>query len=161
MAFGNPVTDFNQIAIGANGYLIRINTTQLLAEEVKMLQIQSGTSELPTPFSAEETPVQVKSYPESDGEVPNASFNFSGMECLVFLKSSKYPYTATTRLALDGYRTVQTVTDEDDLLDVPNKDIPLLTALVLKRMYAISGGGIPQGVEEEIDKQFKEIDDEV
>lgn len=161
MAFGSKITDLEQAGVGTNGYLVRINTTPILAEDVKMVQVQASPTELPTPYDTEMSASALKALPESTDTVPDVAFNYSQTECLVFLKSSVFPYVDATRIALDGYRTIQAAVNVTDLIDVANKDIPLLTSLALRNMYRNRGSSIPQSIQESIEQQFKEIDDEV
>ena len=131
MAFGNPVTDFDQQAIGDYGYIVKIDAVSLLALEVDAVQAQASASSTPSPVTAETTRNAIEGY-LNDSACPDLAFNFSGSDVLVFFKTSVFAYASDTRIALFGKRFAQNVSDDATKMDILDDDIALLLAYMMQ-----------------------------
>lgn len=110
---------------------------------------QSGSSE-PAVFSTAD---------EDTGDITDGDVVWNYLDDIPI--SGGFPYSSTTRLALFGYRNAQGTTSDSDKLDLPDKDINLLKAYVLKDAYMMSKRGyVPKSVEDTIKTEEKRIREE-
>jgi hypothetical protein len=150
LAFGSSITGLAQQAIGTYGYVVKIDTTTLLASVIDSIQLQASASDTPEPIVTPVTLDVLLSYPD-DANCPTAAFASSDGECWIFLDVSDYPYVTTTRLALIGRRKPQNVSSDYEYLDMPDKDLNLAIAYCLKLAYVLKKAGCPKWIKDHID----------
>lgn len=149
MAFGSSVTNLSQYAIGSAGYIVKINTAELLAETIEAIQAQASPSSTPAPVSGPTSVSNLFSYLNSS-EGPDLAFSSSDGECNVFFNTTTFPYSATTRYALFGKRKPQNCVSDSEYLDLPDRDLNLLFAYCMEMAYAMKKGGTLKGTYERI-----------
>jgi hypothetical protein len=159
MAFGSTVANLVQNAIGSAGYIVKINTADLLAEKIEAVQAQAGPSSTPEPVEGSTSIAGLYEY-LNDSDCPDLAYNYSDGECSIFFKTTVFAYSATTRYALFGKRKAQNCTSDADLLDIPDRDINLLAAYCLGTAYALKKGGTPKFVKDTIKNAEQEIRNE-
>lgn len=156
MAYGSSVTNVTQNAIGLYGYIIKINTAELLAQTIDSVQAQVSPSSTPETVSGSVSIAALYNYLDST-ECPDLAYNYSDGECSIFFKTTVFDYTAATRFALFGKRKAQNCTSDADLLDCPDKDLNLLAAYCLQTAYGLKKGGVPKWIYETIKNGEAEI----
>lgn len=149
MAFGSIVTNLTQNAIGSYGYIVKINTADLLAETIESVQAQDDPATTPEPVTGQVSIATLYSYLDDSG-CPDLAYNYSDGECSIFFKTTEFAYSATTRFALFGRRKAQNCTSDADLLDLPDRDLNLLAAYCMQLAYALKKGGIPKWIYETV-----------
>jgi hypothetical protein len=159
MAFGNAVTEFSQVAVGAYGYTIRVDASTLRPHKIANIQIQASPTSTSAPVTNEVSANVLSGYLENS-DCPDVAFNFSGSEVLIFLKTAIYPYISTTRLAFGGLRNAQETTADTDYIDVPARDIDYLCALCMARAYKLQQRNMPQAIREDIELHEEAIRNE-
>lgn len=149
MAYGSIITNVSQNAIGSIGYIVKINTAELLAETIESVQAQASPSSTPDPVSG---PVGISALYGylNDTESPDLAYNYSDGECSIFFKTTVFAYSATTRYALFGKRKAQNCTSDADLLDCPDRDLNLLSLYCLQLAYALKKSGTPKWIYDRI-----------
>lgn len=147
--FGSSVTNLSQYGIGSAGYVVKINTAELLAERIESIQAQASPSSTPEPVSGQTTVDALFSY-LNDSNAPDLAYNYSDGECNVFFNTTTFPYVATTRYALFGKRKPQNCTSDADYLDVPDRDLTLLLAYCMDIAYTMKKGGTIKGIYDKI-----------
>lgn len=156
MAFGNKVTELSQIAVGTVGYVVRADTTSLLAYSITAVQVQADPADTPAPVTEENSLDTLLGY-VNDTEAPDAAFNYGYGEVHIFLKASVYAYITTTRFVLIGKRNPIKITDLEDKLDIPDKDMELFLSYCLKYGALLTGNQVPYTVDKTIREKELEI----
>ena len=156
MAFGTSVSALSQSAIGLYGYIIKINTANLLAQTITSVQAQASPTTTPEPVSGATTYAALYAYLD-EANCPDLAYSYADGECSIFFKTSIFAYAAETRVALFGKRKAQNCDDDSDLLDVPDKDLNLLVAYCLKLAYSLKIGGTPKYVQNLVDNNEQVI----
>jgi hypothetical protein len=149
MAFGSSVSYLTQNAVGSYGYIVKINTAELLAERIEAVQAQDSSSDTPEPVEGNTSISALYAY-LNDSACPDLAYNYSDGECSIFFKTSVFPYEATTRYALFGKRKAQNCTSDSDLLDCPDRDLNLLIAYCLDVAYQLKKNGTPKWIYDKI-----------
>jgi hypothetical protein len=157
--FGSTVTQLVQHAVGTYGYILKIDTSVLLAESISSVVAQASAIETPAPVSGSTIIATLYSYLE-DVNCPDLAYNASNSECSIFFKTSEFPFVDDTRYALFGKRKSQNCSNDNDYLDCPDRDLHLLIAYCLELSYAISKGGVPKWVTDKIKTEEKRVRDE-
>lgn len=156
MAFGSAVTGVAQNAVGSYGYIVKINTAELLAETIEAVQAQDSTSDTPEPVVDAVSIAALHGY-LNDSACPDLGFSFSDGECSIFFKTSVFPYVSTTRYALFGLRKAQNCTADGDYLDCPDRDLNLVFAYCLQLAYNLKKSGTPKHIYDTIKNGEKDI----
>ena len=156
MAFGSSITGLTKQAEGEYGYIVKINTANLLAQIIESVQAQSAADDTPEPVSGQTSVSSLYGYLNSS-VAPDLAYNYSDGECQVFLLTSVFPYDALTRFALYGKRKAQNCTEDSDLLDCPDRDLNLLLAYSLRIAYGLKKGGTPKWISDKIKIGEREI----
>lgn len=155
MSYGNSVTELTQKAVGQYGYIIKIDTTGLLAYKIEMVQAQILPINTPAVISSPVSNAVLYNY-LNDPNCPNLAFNYSNNQCSIFFKIDAFPYTSTTRYALFGKRISQNCLTDADYLDCPNKHLNLLTYYCLSLGYTTVKKGVPTYIKEAIEANERE-----
>ena len=158
MAFGNSVTDFVKIE-GNSGYIIKVDITGLLYDKINKVQAQSSPTNTPVPVISESTLSDLQSN-LNEVACPDLAFNSSGSEINIFFSTAIFPYVSTTRFALFGLRNAQIALVDTDNLDVPNRDVRLVSLYALETLYIASKGTATRDINNGIDAEEKRIRDE-
>lgn len=156
MAFGSSVTGLTQQAEGTYGYIVKINTANLLAQTIESVQAQTATDDTPEPVSGQTQVSSLYGY-LNDSNAPDLAFNYSDGECQIFFNTSVFPYDALTRFALFGKRKAQNCESDGDLLDCPDRDLNLLLAYCLQTAYSLDKNGVPKWIYDRIKTGEREI----
>jgi len=156
MAWGNSVTELNQIGVGTVGYAIRVDTTSLLAYKITGVQAQSSASDTPAPATEEVDLMDLMAY-LNDTSAPDLAFNYGFGEVHIFFKTSVFAYDAATRFSLFGKRNPIKVATLGDKLDIADRDVELFLAYAIKHAALMTGNPIPFQVEKTIRQKELEI----
>jgi hypothetical protein len=87
MAFGNKVTDFPQFAIGIGGYIIKVQTTDILASVIDHVQAQDDSKDTQV-VAADETDIVTLHNLLDNLVPPHLAFNNKEGEVSIFFKGS-------------------------------------------------------------------------
>lgn len=156
MAFGNKVTDLDQISVGAYGYIVRADTTSILAYDVLGLQAQSTTSDTGTPT---ETNLELAALMAlvNDSECDDLAYSFTPGEVYLFFKISVYPYVDDTRFALIYERNPLKMTSSNSIVDIDDSDMELFMAYAIKHACVLQNEPVPYSIGETIRTKELEI----
>ena len=133
MAFGNIVTSGVQAAVGSNGYVASFDLTN--QEPQRVFQVQAeNTGVLSTPVTSVVALDVLFGYPENSSP-PDLAFAQNGNTVYVFFKTSKYPFTSSSRVAFWFYRNAKNVTGTTSKLDIPQEARELMKAMTLEKLY--------------------------
>lgn len=154
--YGSMVTNLIQNGIGTAGYIVKINTADLLAETIESVQAQASPTSTPDPVSGAVGIDALYGY-LNDSDAPDLAYNYSDGECSIFFNTTTFPYSATTRYALFGKRKAQNCTSDADLLDCPDRDLNLLSLYCLQLAYALKKGGTPKWIYDKIKVEERNI----
>lgn len=136
MAFGSLVTDFDQQAIGAYGYTIKIpiDPTGLNANVIYAVQAQASSSDTPEPVTTKVLLSTLESY-LNDSACPDLAFAADNSNLFIFFATATFDYVADTRFAVFGLRNAQPTTVDTDLLDIIDDDLELLIAYIIQAVW--------------------------
>ena len=157
MAFGNKVTELTQIAIGTTGYVVRIDTTSLIAYSITGVQAQASASDTPEPVTSEVSLNVLMSY-LNDTDGPDLAFYYGYGEVYIYFNTTTFPYVDTTRFILIGKRNPLKATSGTDKLDIADKDLELFMAYAIKYAAILSNEPIPYSIEKIIREKELEIE---
>jgi len=159
MAFGNAITEFTQLAIGAYGYIVAVNLTSLNMVTVEMVQAQTDAQTTLPPITSEISLSELLGY-VADVDAPDLAFAYDeGSICYIFLKTTVYPYTSNTRISLTGLRNPQLMIADSDLIDFPVTYIPIVQQYMLELAYESVVGKVPYRIRFSIEQKEQEIED--
>jgi len=156
MAWGNSVTEINQIGVGTVGYAIRVDTTSLLAYKITGVQAQASASDTPAPAIEEVSLTDLMAYLNDSG-APDLAFNYGFGEVHIFFKTSAFPYASDTRFTMFGKRNPIKITTLGDKLDIADKDVELFLNYAIKHAALMTGNAIPFQVDKTIRQKELEI----
>lgn len=154
--FGNKVTDVDVFAEGSNGYVIRVDTTSILAYSITGIQAQIGPSDTPEPVTEETTLPELLSF-LNDGDSVDLAFNYGYGEVYIFFKASIFPYVDTTRFILIGKRNPLKLASFNSKLDIADKDIELFLAYAIRTASLLARESVPFQIEKTIKAKEQEI----
>lgn len=106
MAFGTPIDDYTQYAIGIFGYVIKIDLTQHLFEQVESIVAEYAAGQIKTPVTAEVEISTLYGYCDDIG-CPDYAFNWNNGILSVFFKddgSNVDAWAADQRFVAGDYR---------------------------------------------------------
>lgn len=105
MAFGTQITNITRDSIGYFGYILKINSADLLAYSIDAVQAQVDTYDTPVPYASEVTKNTLYGY-LNDESCPLLAFNHSNGELSIFCKGTGSDVPAvvvTTEYAINDY----------------------------------------------------------
>lgn len=154
MAFGNPVTDLTQVAIGTNGYILSVDLESQEIDDAIQVQAQKNGITLSAPITDKSSISDLFSLPENSAP-PSLAFAQDGTIVYIFLKTSEYAYVSSNRIAVWYSRNPKNVVSTSDKLDIPQEAKELFKMLVLDTMYRTQGKQTPRYIVDEITNQKK------
>ena len=126
------ITTVDQVGIGTYGYMVKLDTTNIVAYDVNFIQAQADSTGISSNPSGSSVSIEtLASYLENDA-CPDLAFNYTHGMCTMFFKTTAYPYTSDTFVTLFGKRNALRLVDDNDIADFPDELIELFSA------YAIS-----------------------
>ena len=87
--FGSSVTQLTR-SIGTAGYIVKINTADLLVEKIESVQAQAGPSSTPEPVSGSIGIDALYGY-LNDSECPDLAYSYGDGECSIFFNATVFP----------------------------------------------------------------------
>lgn len=137
--FGTPITSSQQVAVGANGYILSFDLSALLLKEITSMQLfDTLTNTLSDQISESMSLAALMDLPNS-ATSPAGAFAQYGQTVFVFLLTTTYPYVATTEIAFWFKRNAQRIILTTDKWDIPPESKELAKALALKKTYEGQG----------------------
>ncbi len=158
--FGIPVTKGRLLSKGKNGVVVSYNLRHLLLQRIYRAQLFSANK---TPLTSVISPhvrvTDIFDCPNLENPVP---FVFAQKEfsAVVFIKTPQFEFSENTRIVFWFARHAREATKDDDILDLPEEMIPLLTALIEKQILERTGKPVMPGIEETIKRETKRIEQE-
>lgn len=156
MAFGNKVTELSQVSVGVYGYIVRADTTSILAYDIKGVQAQSTTSDTGDPVDTNTELTTLMALVNDDG-CPDLAFSFTPGEVYIFFNLTTYPYVDDTRFALIYERNPLKMTEADSIVDIDDSDMELFMAYAIKHACTLQNEPIPYLITETIRIKEQEI----
>ena len=161
--YGTPITFCPKITESNQGYVVVVGLNELLAEEVKTLNILKDPASYPNEDQysfqeVSETQLTVLlEYPNVD-TAPLIAWNMSGNLFYIYLNKTTFPYSNKISFFLIGTRVGIPVTSMDSLIDVPEKDMELFIKYVLREAAQLKGKPVPASIEmdiKELENKFR------
>ena len=135
---GQVITNFPQYSVGTYGYTIQVDLTYLYASSIDIIQLDNnGVSSLP--ITQKTALVSLQGY-INDIACPNIAYSVDSDILTLFVKTSAYPYTDTTKFVIYGKRLAITIGSLNDNVDISDKDMELFLN------YCIKGAGDILGI---------------
>jgi hypothetical protein len=151
MAFGNPVTDGERVAIGTYGYVLKFNLKPQEPAAVTRVQLQlSATNALSTPSTTPSTMDTVFSLPSSTQTAVDFAWVATGNTVYVFVRTAVYAFVSTTRIAFWLMRNAMNVVLTSDEVDVPQEARPLLVRMCQELLCLVEGRRVPFEVQDAV-----------
>jgi hypothetical protein len=135
--FGKAITDYVQFSIGLYGYIVSMDLADLNAKVVTGIQAAQGSSVSPV-INEEKTIAEINEL-VNDITCPNLAYCISSDILYLFVKTSAYPYNATTKFVVYGKRYAKPLSSLDDSLDIKETEVELFIN------YALREGSLYQG----------------
>ena len=154
--FGNRVTDIDKFAEGTAGYILRVDTTTVLAYTITGVQAQVSATDTPVPIDTEDELSTILGY-LNNSSAPDLAFNYSYGEVYIFFKTSVFPYVDDTRFIIIGRRNPLKLTSFNDKLDIADKDIDLFLAYAIRTASLLAREAVPFQIEKIIKAKEQEI----
>ena len=143
MSTNITITTLDQVQTGTYGYLVKLDTTNILAYDINFIQafgvIASASG---NPTSGSVTTETLASYLELSS-CPDLAFNYTHGMLTMFFKTSTWPYTTDTEITLFGKRNAIKLTNENDNADFPDELIELFSAYAIKFASMLKGKAVP------------------
>lgn len=156
-ALGLNVTTYDRVD-GTYGYIIHVNTLSLLIDEMLSLLVLNGIV-----INSIDTATEVHaliSYLE-DEDCPNVAYALSGDQLIIFLKSSVFPYAATTRISPKFNRLLFRIVDDVSRMDFNDRFIGLFKLYALESAYLSKVGKVPYNVRKQTEDEESRLTNEL
>lgn len=140
---GRPVTSYTLVSNFSIHYLIKADMTVLNPATIDHLAVTVGND-----VTIIRNQLTAESF-ETIETGPVNGFVLVGNEVYMSLLKSNFPYLSTTYLAIGYVRNPLQITQPTDLLDIPDHDIELYSALCLAGLY--TSGTVPREILYKID----------
>jgi len=143
MSTNFTITTVDQVQTGTYGYLVKIDTTNIIAYDISFIQayaVIAGVSSTPSGSS-----ISVKTLAEylERETSPDLAFNYTHGMLTIFLNTVAYPYTTDTEITIFGRRNAIKLAKDDDIADFPDELIELFSAYTIKFASLLKGKPIP------------------
>lgn len=146
MAFGNLITDGTQVAVGTYGYVASFDYSAERIKQVIGAQLQDVAAEELSGVEASAASRDALMAYAEDANCPDFAWYAAGSTVFVFCKTSVYPYSSNTRLAIYFYSNPEPVTATSDTLipdRLPAEAKELFKSLCLRQTLTLLGKRIP------------------
>lgn len=144
MAFGLAVADYD-IQTGTYGKTIKVNISTYIPRTVNYLQGEDDSGIKSDPVESEVSLAVLQSYLE-DSECPDLAFNYANETLTIFFKNDEYD----TRFAFGGTRKPQSVSSSEDLLDIPDEHLDLVSVYARKIAWLLKKRMVDRDIQNKI-----------
>ena len=155
--FGIPVTNGKLLSKTDKGFIVSFNMEHLLMKCLLKGQIYTKNKQPLTPIVSPNLLPNIFQYPLLPNS-PDFALAQKESKIFLFIKTPKFQLSQDLRAVFWFQRHVIPVKNDNDFLDIPDEDIPLLKALVHKDLLLAQDKPIPHELEEEINKMSEQLE---